>query len=402
MVDTDTPMSPDPAAVDRPRVAVIGDIGGHRRELEAELRRLGADPDDGTLPPGLRVVQVGDLVHRGPDSAGVVRLVQRYLRDQPEQWTQLVGNHEAQYLGPPRFEWPERLPEAEARMLNEWWTDGRMSVATAVRTATESFLITHAGLTRGFWREVLDRLVRPDRAAAALNSLIGSHQDVLFHAGEMLHGAPDPIAGPVWAAAATELVPGWLGVRLPFSQVHGHSRVRPYGRGRRGAGGDRRRCGRRPRDQHPGRRPDRRCRPRARHSTADALACLRDRGPAWMGGMSTELILIRHGESFANVNPVIGGMRGDEGLTERGHAQAARLGKRLQAEQFSGDVLYASTLPRAQQTAAYVAEATGLSVVDDDDLQELRPGEADGLSFEEWRERWPRHPTAGCRDGRST
>lgn len=106
--------------------------------------------------------------------------------------------------------------------------------------------------------------------------------------------------------------------------------------------------------------------------------------------VTTELILIRHGQSHANVQPIIGGMRGDAGLTERGHQQAARLGRRLVAEGFRANVLYASTLPRAQQTAQYVSEAIGLAVHDDDDLQELRSGEADGMSLSEWAERWPR------------
>ncbi len=105
--------------------------------------------------------------------------------------------------------------------------------------------------------------------------------------------------------------------------------------------------------------------------------------------MSTELILIRHGESHANVTPVVGGLRGDIGLTDRGHRQAERLGDRLRRHRFGADVLYASTLPRAQQTARYVAEAIDLPIHDDDDLQELRVGAADGLSITEWERRWP-------------
>jgi hypothetical protein len=46
---------------------VIGDIGGHLSELRTELVRLGAGPD-GWLPDDLIVVQVGDLIHRGPDT----------------------------------------------------------------------------------------------------------------------------------------------------------------------------------------------------------------------------------------------------------------------------------------------------------------------------------------------
>lgn len=220
---------------------MIGDVGGHAQELRAELVRLGADPTDGRLPQGLVVVQVGDLIHRGPDSIGVLELVDRYLGEQPEQWVQLVGNHEAQYLRRPAFEWPERLDDTAAAILNRWWAEGRMRAAFAVTGQTmdnsiigardEQFLITHAGLTCGFWRSVLDRLTGADRAAAAINSLIGSHEDVLFHAGQLLGSArPDLMAGPIWAAAGPELVSSWLGVRLPFSQVHGHSTLRDLGK----------------------------------------------------------------------------------------------------------------------------------------------------------------------------
>lgn len=105
--------------------------------------------------------------------------------------------------------------------------------------------------------------------------------------------------------------------------------------------------------------------------------------------MATDLYLIRHGESVPNVEPIIGGMRGDPGLTDRGRRQAELLEARLTEERFAADVLYASTLPRAQETARYVARALGLPVRDDDELQELRSGEADGLSHDEWAARFP-------------
>lgn len=205
---------------------MIGDVGGHLEGLCSELGRLGADPGTGRLPADLTVIQVGDLIHRGPDSRGVVSLVDGYLSEQPDQWVQLVGNHEAQYLRNPAFEWSERLEDATAQTLRRWWTEGQMVAAATLHTETESFLVTHAGLTRGYWAQILDRLVDPDRVAAALNSLIGTHEDVLFHAGQMLRGRkPDPIAGPMWASASTELVPSWLGSRMPFSQIHGHTSV---------------------------------------------------------------------------------------------------------------------------------------------------------------------------------
>ena len=207
-----------------PRTAVIGDVGGHLDELTAELVRLGADPVTGRLPADLTVVQVGDLVHRGPDSGGVVALVDRYLATQPGQWVQLVGNHEAQYLAEPRFDWPERLGAETATTLQDWWSRGLMRVAAPVTTARESYLVTHAGLTSGFWRDVLGRPQDVHDAARLLDGLAGSRDAELFRPGHMLTGRrPSRAAGPIWAAAATELVPGWLRHLLPFSLVHGHS-----------------------------------------------------------------------------------------------------------------------------------------------------------------------------------
>jgi hypothetical protein len=208
------------------RVSVIGDVAGHLDELHSELRRLGAHPDSGRLPDDLTVIQVGDLVHRGPDSDGVIALVDHYLTDQPGQWVQLVGNHEAQYLREPAFHWPERLAPDSVETLCSWWAHGQLQVAVAVRTPAEDFLVTHAGLTAGYWDDILGGLADVTQVAAALNSFIGTHEAVLFHAGQMLGGGnEDRTAGPVWAGAATELVPSWLGTELPFSQVHGHSSV---------------------------------------------------------------------------------------------------------------------------------------------------------------------------------
>jgi probable phosphoglycerate mutase len=104
--------------------------------------------------------------------------------------------------------------------------------------------------------------------------------------------------------------------------------------------------------------------------------------------VATELYLIRHGEAVANVEPVIGGIRGDRGLTARGRNQCRLLEERLSHQRMHVDRLVSSTLPRALQTAEYVARALGLPVLHDEGLHELRPGEADGLTVQEWRSRY--------------
>lgn len=223
----------------RRRVAVIGDVAGQLDELRRELRRLGADGQTGRLPDGLTVIQVGDLVHRGPDSEGVVALVDTYLASQAGQWVQLVGNHEAQYLRQPLFDWPERIEASAARTLRRWWAEGQMVAAATVVTDLETFLVTHAGLTAHVWSETLGAPASAEQTAAALNDLIGTRDEVLFRPGQMLHGKKkDRFAGPLWAEAATELVPGWVGTAMPFSQVHGHATLFDWKHRRFRVGGD--------------------------------------------------------------------------------------------------------------------------------------------------------------------
>lgn len=112
---------------------------------------------------------------------------------------------------------------------------------------------------------------------------------------------------------------------------------------------------------------------------------------------ATTLYLIRHGESTAQAERIVGGVRGDRGLTPLGVWQAQRLRDRLAATgEIEADLLIASTMPRARQTAEIIAPALGLLIVWDDDVQEIRPGAADGLTSAEAEERY--HVSALQRD----
>jgi hypothetical protein len=204
------------------RVAVIGDVGGHPDQLVAALRWLGARDDDLRLPEDLTVVQVGDLVDRGPDSVGVLRLVGRILDEQPDRWVQLAGNHDAQYLPDGVVFW--RDPLADAGPLREWWADGRMQVAAAVRLGgTEDVLLTHAGLTVDAWHTLGEPMTA---TTAAL--LLNERPEALIWLDEAFSNAA--LHGPLWAEAGPELYGPWLdyyagGGFVPFDQVHGHSMV---------------------------------------------------------------------------------------------------------------------------------------------------------------------------------
>ncbi|GEL94627.1 polynucleotide kinase-phosphatase [Cellulomonas composti] len=83
---------------------VIGDVHGCRGELEALLDRLGyalvrdeaGRPVDAVHPDGRRVVLLGDLVDRGPDSVGVLRLAMGMVA--AGHALAVPGNHEAKLV----------------------------------------------------------------------------------------------------------------------------------------------------------------------------------------------------------------------------------------------------------------------------------------------------------------
>ncbi len=94
----------------------------------------------------------------------------------------------------------------------------------------------------------------------------------------------------------------------------------------------------------------------------------------------TNLYLIRHGEAVVNRQPIVGGMKGDTGLTKYGIQQAEALRDRLAGtREIIPDVFIASTLPRARQTAEIIAPAFDRELLFDAEFQELRVGEADGM-----------------------
>ena len=72
-------------------IDIIGDVHGEIGALRALLGRLGYDGNGGH-PDGRRVVFVGDLVDRGPDSPSVLRLVRRLVARGVAQC--ILGNHE--------------------------------------------------------------------------------------------------------------------------------------------------------------------------------------------------------------------------------------------------------------------------------------------------------------------
>ena len=118
-------------------------------------------------------------------------------------------------------------------------------------------------------------------------------------------------------------------------------------------------------------------------------AGFRQRGPKPSG---TRLMLIRHGESYANANGLAGGPIGDGGLTPLGRRQAQALVDRLRlsAELSKTTAFYTSALPRAIETGDILRSALpqGLEPTADVTLNEISVGEGDGLAWAEYVERY--------------
>lgn len=103
----------------------------------------------------------------------------------------------------------------------------------------------------------------------------------------------------------------------------------------------------------------------------------------------THLYLIRHGDATtSSTNPLE-----DPHLTELGIAQAERLRDRLAGSgELRPDVLIASTMLRARQTAEIIAPALGLPILHESEVQEWRFPEDETLNLDEYIEHFKNLP----------
>ncbi|MBN1686244.1 MAG: histidine phosphatase family protein [Spirochaetales bacterium] len=104
--------------------------------------------------------------------------------------------------------------------------------------------------------------------------------------------------------------------------------------------------------------------------------------------MKTELVLIRHGETYWNKENKFQGI-GESHLTDLGIRQAQAAAKALTGEHF--DAVYASPLIRAKKTAEIITGGldSPSRIVFDGELVEWRLGIFEGLSITEIKERFP-------------
>ena len=96
--------------------------------------------------------------------------------------------------------------------------------------------------------------------------------------------------------------------------------------------------------------------------------------------MTGKLVLVRHGQTFSNVDKILDTALPGASLTERGHDQARRFGESTAGA--APSILVSSLALRAVQTAEHIAAATGVTPYQREGLHEAQAGELEGLSDE--------------------
>ena len=133
------------------RVYVVGDVHGHRAKLEQVHARIRADLDRRPVGSAL-LVHLGDLIDRGPDSAGCVALLASGPPIVGLPTVNLMGNHEWMMLAalrPGRHDDADRwLDNGGAESLASWGLKSTMKPSTWMERIPAQHLVFLQGLAR--------------------------------------------------------------------------------------------------------------------------------------------------------------------------------------------------------------------------------------------------------------
>jgi hypothetical protein len=200
---------------------VISDVHGHLADLRAHLLAAGLlDHDDRWAGGDDHLWVLGDLIDRGPDGIGVVRLVRSLQEQAPEQVHMLMGNHESLMLGMKLF------PDTRFREL--WLVNGGLPSDQDALTEEDvawlrslplmgrdgEHLLMHSDTTEYLtWGSSVDEV-----NASVASLLAGDDPQVHFEIFAALTSRYD-FAGPDGPEVARSFLDTFGGSRL----VHGHS-----------------------------------------------------------------------------------------------------------------------------------------------------------------------------------
>ncbi|MFL2783511.1 MAG: histidine phosphatase family protein [Dehalococcoidia bacterium] len=113
--------------------------------------------------------------------------------------------------------------------------------------------------------------------------------------------------------------------------------------------------------------------------------------------MTTQVTLLRHGETSANKNGLVLGTS-NVPLTKIGRLQAKMAARKV--AELEIDTLFSSPYYRAKETSKYVQETTNLNPIFMDGLKEMNSGEMEGSDatrmeelYPEYMSKWRKDPT---------
>ncbi len=101
-----------------------------------------------------------------------------------------------------------------------------------------------------------------------------------------------------------------------------------------------------------------------------------------MMSTATRFILVRHGQTAANLNDYVGGST-DDPLTEFGHEQARKVAAYLKVKASEASAVYASPLSRAWETAGHIGTSLGIAPEKLEHLAEWDAGDWEGMKYSE-------------------
>jgi hypothetical protein len=153
-------------------IDIVGDVHGEIEVLSLLMRHLGYD-EDGSHREGRRLVFVGDLTDRGPDSPAVVRLVQRFIDMGRAQC--VLGNHDLNILlGHRKFDnswyFGEEFYTKNGELVPQVLADDavREMVVNFFRTLPVALERPGVRVIHAFWDEAMIGLARQSASVEAL------------------------------------------------------------------------------------------------------------------------------------------------------------------------------------------------------------------------------------------
>lgn len=210
---------------------VIGDVHGQLDKLSALLRSSGLiDCNDRWVGGHRKVWFMGDLVDRGPDGIGVIRLVMRLqaeARSEGGQVCALLGNHDVLLLAADRFG-TQRAGGPGGTFIGDWRLNGGnpsdlewlsdkeriwLSQLPAMAVA-EDYLLVHADSL--FYEQYGDSVFEVN---TAITSLLQNGDSVLWDT--LLEDFSDRLAFWDNPQRAEGFLKKFMGNRL----IHGHTPV---------------------------------------------------------------------------------------------------------------------------------------------------------------------------------